>query len=263
MSKVAAGRCAVAGRDGKPIMPLQLSAADIDLVRRINVFRGLAPLTIERLVAPATNIALDDGDILFRQDDPALAFYILLDGWVKLSRITFAGDEAVIHVFAKGESFAEAVAFTGKPYPATAQAVSDARVVSIPAAHVIKCIRDTPDIALGMIAATQVHLHHLVEQVEQLKAQTGVQRLADFLVSLCPSGSGSSTLALPYDKGLIAGRLGLEPETLSRAFAKLKPVGVEVKASHVTIADVERLKRFAADDREATRAVLRGSAKQA
>jgi CRP-like cAMP-binding protein len=243
-------------------MALHASATDLDIVRRINVFRGLAPLVIERLIGPATAIELDDGDILFRQDDPALAFFILVDGWVKLSRVTFAGDEAVIHVFAKGDSFAEAVAFTGKPYPATAQAVSAARVVSIPAAHVIKCIRDTPDIALGMIAATQVHLHHLVEQVEQLKAQTGLQRLADFLADLCPEPNGSHTLALPYDKGLIAGRLGLEPETLSRSFAKLKSVGVEVKASYVTIADVERLRRFAAADREPMRTTAPGAAKQ-
>jgi CRP-like cAMP-binding protein len=262
MSKVAAAPAVVAGRQRESTMALHASSADLDIVRRINVFRGLAPLVIERLIGPASAIELDDGDILFRQDDPALAFFILVEGWVKLSRVTFAGDEAVIHVFTKGDSFAEAVAFTGKPYPATAQAVSVARVVSIPAAHVIKCIRDTPDIALGMIAATQVHLHHLVEQVEQLKAQTGVQRLADFLACLCPPASGAYTLALPYDKGLIAGRLGLEPETLSRSFVKLKQVGVEVKASHVAIADVERLRRFAADDHEPIRTAPPGSAKQ-
>ena len=231
---------------------------DLEIVRRISVFRGLGPLVVERLIAPAVALDLAERDIVFRQDDPANAFFILVEGWVKLSRVTFAGEEAVIHVFATGDSFAEAVAFTGKPYPATAQAVSDARVVSIPAAHVTKCIRDTPDIALGMIAATQVHLHHLVEQVEQLKAQTGVQRLADFLVSLCPAGSGSFMLALPYDKGLIAGRLGLEPETLSRAFAKLRQVGVEVRASQVKVADVDRLRRFASEDRQEAQEAVRG-----
>jgi CRP-like cAMP-binding protein len=241
-------------------MSLRPTDSDLDIVRRINVFRGLAVPVIERLIAPASVVDLDDGDVVFRQDDPALAFFIVIDGWVKLSRITFAGDEAVIHVFAKGDSLAEAVAFTGRPYPATAQAVSAARVASISAAHVVKCIRDEPDIALAMIAATQVHLHHLVEQIEHLKAQTGVQRLADFLASLCPPAGGACTLALPYDKALIAARLGLEPETLSRSFAKLKPIGVDVKASQVTIVDVERLRRYAADDRDAALAGLRGSA---
>lgn len=212
---------------------------------------------VERLVAPATVAILKEGEILFRQGDPALAFFIMIEGWVKLYRVTFAGDEAVIHVFAKGDSLAEAVAFTGNPYPATAEAVSDVRIVRIPADHVVRCIRDMPEIALAMIASTSQHLHHLVQQVEQLKAQTGVQRVAEFLASLCPVNDGPCSIALPYDKALIAGRLGLKPESLSRAFAKLRSVGVDVRASHVAVGDVAKLRQLASDDRGATREALR------
>ena len=233
------------------------SASDLAIVRRINVFRGLNPLMLERLIAPATVLSLREGEIVFRQGDPATAFFILVDGWVKLYRITLAGEEAVIHVFAKGDSFAEAVAFTGHPFPASADTVSDARIVRIPADHVVKCIRAVPDIALAMIASTSQHLHHLVEEVEQLKAQTGVQRVAEFLGSLCSADDGACTIALPYDKALIAGRLGLKPESLSRAFAKLKPLGVEVHASSVVVKHVAGLRDFASGDRGATRELLR------
>jgi CRP-like cAMP-binding protein len=214
---------------------------------------------IDHLIAPAVTVTHRERETVFRQGDPATAFFIVIDGWVKLYRITVAGDEVVIHVFAKGESFAEAVAFIGHPYPATAEAVSDARIVRIPALHVVKCIRGMPDIALAMIASTSLHLHHLVQQVEQLKAQTGVQRVAEFLASLCPSGQSPCTIALPYDKALIAGRLGLKPESLSRAFAKLRSVGVDVRASHVVVRDVAKLRRFASDDRGATRSSLQGA----
>ena len=230
---------------------------DLDIVARIAVFRGLKPETIQRVIAPATAVALQERQPLFRQGDPATAFFIVVDGWIKLYRITFSGEETVIHVFTKGGSFAEAVAFTGARYPATAEAVSDARVVRIPADHVVRCIRENPDIALAMIASTSQHLHHLVQQVEQLKAQSGVQRVAEFLASLCPIDHGSSMIALPYDKVLIAARLGLKPESLSRAFAKLRTVGVEVRASHVAIRDVARLRQLAADDRGAMRGALR------
>jgi len=226
---------------------------DLGVVRRINVFRGLNPLMIERLIAPAVALTFREHDTVFRQGDPATAFFIVVDGWVKLYRITVAGDEAIIHVFAKGDSFAEAVAFTGQPYPATAEAVSNARIVRIPADHVIRCIRGMPDIALAMIASTSQHLHHLVQQVEQLKAQTGVQRVAEFLASLCPPGNDTCTIALPYDKALIAGRLGLKPESLSRAFAKLRAVGVDVHASHVEVRHPDRLRQLAIDDRGAAR----------
>lgn len=232
------------------------TAGDFDLVRRINVFRGLNPLMIQRMIAPATTFALREGEVVCRQDDPATAFFIVVDGWVKLYRITVAGDEAVINVLAKGDSFAESAAFTGNPYLATAEAVSDTRVIRIPAFHVIKCIRSMPEIALAMIASTALHMNHLVQQVEQLKAKTGVQRVAEFLASLCPNSEGTCTIALPYDKALIAGRLGLKPESLSRAFAKLRSVGVHVHAAHVEVRDAERLRRLASDDRAAARDLL-------
>jgi CRP-like cAMP-binding protein len=135
--------------------------------------------------------------------------------------------------------------------------VTDARVARVPADHVVRCIRESPDIALAMIASTSQHLHHLVQQVEQLKAQSGVQRVAEFLASLAPDQQGPCTIKLPYDKVLIAARLGLTPESLSRAFARLRSVGVMIDASHVSVRDVEKLRQLAADDRSAVRGTLR------
>jgi CRP-like cAMP-binding protein len=107
-----------------------------------------------------------------------------------------------------------------------------------------------------MIASISQHMHHLVQQVEQLKAQSGVQRVAEFLASLSLAEHGQCALALPYDKILIAGRLGLTPESLSRAFARLRNIGVVVEASNVIVNDVAKLRRLAADDRSVARGTL-------
>jgi CRP-like cAMP-binding protein len=229
------------------------SLDDLAIVRRINVFRGLNPQMIQQMIAPATALSLREREVICRQDDPAAAFFIVVDGWIKLYRITVAGDEAVINVLAKGDSFAESAAFTGQPYLHTAEAVSDARIIRVPVAHVVKCIQNSPEFAQAMIAAMALHMNHLVQQVEQLKAKLGVQRLAEFLVELCPGGEGACTIALPYDKTLLAGRLGLKPESLSRAFAKLRSVGVHVHAAHVEVRNPDRLRQLAAHDRGAAR----------
>src|SRR5262249_13472878 len=235
------------------------TAGDLQIISRIAVFRGLKPETVEHIISPATAVNLGPHETLFRQGDPATAFFIMIDGWVKLYRVTLAGDATVIHTLTKGDSFAEAVASTGARYPATAEAVSDARIVRIPADHIVRCIRESPDIALAMIASTSQHLHHLVQQVEQLKAQSGVQRVAEFLASLAPLDHGSCVIALPYDKVLIAARLGIKPESLSRAFAKLRSIGVTVHASHVAVSDVAKLRQLAADERGAIRGILRNA----
>ena len=161
-------------------------------------------------------------ELIMRQDDPATAFFIVIDGWVKIYRNTPSGDETVIDIMKKGDSFAEAVAFTGHRYIATAEAVNTARVGRIPADHLVRCIRGSPDIALAMIASVSQHMHHLVQQVEQLKAQSGVQRVAEFIASLSLAEQGKCAASLPYDKVLIAARLGLTPRISFPCFCKIK-----------------------------------------
>jgi CRP-like cAMP-binding protein len=238
-------------------MSSKLTAGDLQIVNRVAVFRGLKPETVQHIIAPATAAMLRPHETIMRQDDPATAFFIVIDGWLKISRNTQSGGETVIDMMRTGDSFAEAAAFSGSRYIASAEAVSVARVARIPADHLVRCIRESPDIALAMIASTSQHLHHLVQQIEQLKAQSGVQRVAEFLASLAPAEQGTCELLLPYDKILIAARLGLTPESLSRAFAKLRGIGVTINASQVTIDDIARLRRIAADDRTAVRGTLR------
>jgi len=238
-------------------MSSRLTAGDLQIITRVAVFRGLKSETVQHIITPATALVLRSHEGIMRQDDPATAFFIVIDGWVKLFRSTPSGDETVIEIMTKGDSFAEAVAFTGNRYIATAEAVSEARVARIPADHLVRCIRDSPDIALAMIASISQHMHYLVQQVEQLKGHSGVQRVAEFLASLSLAEHGHCALALPYDKILIAGRLGLTPESLSRAFARLRAIGVVVDASHVIVNDVAKLRQLAADDRSAVRDTLR------
>jgi len=237
-------------------MSSRLTAGDLQVVTRMAVFRGLRSETVEHIIAPATAVMLRPHEWLVREGDAATAFFIVIDGWVKLYRSTPSGDETVISILKKGESFAEAVALTGNRYLANAEAVSVARVGRIPADHLVRCIHDNPDIALAMIASTSQTLNQMIEQISQLKAQSGVQRVAEFIASLSTSEQGACTLSLPYDKVLIASRLGLTPESLSRAFARLRSVGVVVNASHVHVKDVARLRQLAIDGRGSVRGTL-------
>jgi CRP-like cAMP-binding protein len=237
-------------------MASKLTGGDLQIITRIAVFRGLKAETVAHMIAPATVTSVRTREPIVQQDEPATAFFIVIDGWVKLFRSNVAGDEAVIEIMTKGGSFAEAAALTGSRYLATAEAVSEARVARIPADHLVRCIRHNPDISIPMIASICQHMHYLVQRVEQLKALSGVQRLAEFLASLALQEQGACALVLPYDKTLIAGELGLTPESLSRAFAKLRSIGVTVDASQVAVRDVGRLRKLAADGRSAVRGTL-------
>lgn len=203
---------------------------------------------LEPLLARATFRHYDKGETLFIQDEEATVIHVVLEGWVKLYRMASNGSEAVVSVFARGESFGEAIALRGGAYPISAEAVTTCELMLVPASELIRLMHEDADVCVSMLASTFTHLHSLVKQLEQLKAQTGAQRVAEFLLSLCDENSGKCTVVLPYDKVLIAGRLGMKPESLSRAFLRLKPAGVRVARNHAEISDISRLKEYAEVD---------------
>lgn len=228
-----------------------MNHSDRDIALQSLLLRSLpGELGLSLLKASATQ-DYTRGESIFLQGDPAEFIGIVLEGWVKLFRIKPHGAEVVIGVFARGDSFAEAPAVTEAPYPVSASAVTECRLQMIPSRILVELMDRDPAVTRAILSATLVQLHGLVDQIEQLKAQSGAQRVAQFLLSLAPVLSGPCTLTLPYNKALVAARLGMKPESMSRALARLRDVGVQVPQNRVAIADVAALREFIEEDRAA------------
>jgi CRP-like cAMP-binding protein len=208
-----------------------------------------APEHVAKTVLDSARVrSFSRAETIFLQGERASAIYIVAEGWVKLYRIAPSGAEAVVAVFTRGASFGEAVAFRHDTYPVAAEAVTDCTLIRIEADAFLRQIRDNPEVAISILSATFAHLHALVGQVEALKAQTGAQRVAEFLLELAPCREGACEVTLPYDKVLIAGRLGMKPESLSRAFARLKDQGVTIRQNLAQIEDVSALRDYVEED---------------
>lgn len=221
-----------------------MDAHDWHIVRSTPLFGAMPQEVALSLIGNQAVRSYEKGSVLFQQGEPAGCFFVVLDGWVKLFRITPDGSETVVSVFRRGETFAEAAIFLGGRYPVSAEVVTNARLLRVDGEVLRRRIREQPDVALSMLASSSYHLKALVEQIEQIKLLSAPQRIADFLVRLCPVREGSTAIELPYEKALIASRLGMKPESLSRALAKLRPLGVSVDREQVAIADVQLLVRF-------------------
>jgi len=220
-----------------------------EVARGAALLSSAPPEIVDFLLDRATISEVARGTMVFGQDDPADAIFIVIEGWMKLYRISPAGTEAVVGVFTRGHSFGEAAALRGGTYPVFAEAVTETTLMRIDARSFLQLLENSPGVAISMLTATYVHLHNLVAQIEQLKGQTGPQRVADFLLDLTGAETGAVSVDLPYDKVLIAGRLGMKPESLSRAFSKLKAHGVTMHQHSAEIADVAALRAFAQRDR--------------
>lgn len=212
------------------------------------LFAGLSEVALLRLIGNSTPRHHEKGHVLFERGDPADHFYAVLDGWVKLCRRTADGQEVVLGIFARGETFAEAAMFMGGDFPASAEVVGDSRLLTFRRDTVFARLREDADLSMGMLASTSRHLKLLVEQIEQIKGRPGVKRVGDLILKLCPEYEGSAVVGLPYEKALIAARLGMKPESFSRALARLRRIGVRAERDHITVADIRALAEFLADD---------------
>ncbi len=212
------------------------------------LLKNLPDSVTEPLLSEAVSKTYNHGETLFLQGERAKVIHVILDGWVKLYRISPNGNEAVVRVFTKGYSFGEAVAFRNEEYPVSGEAVTNCKVLQFSSPSLIAKMNEQPEVCLSVVASMAQHMHALMSQLEQMKAQTGAQRVAEFLLDLATTDAGSCVVTLPYDKVLTAGYLGMKPASLSRAFAKLRNTGVRISRNHASIDDLGRLRDYAEED---------------
>lgn len=215
-------------------------------LKKTPLFSGMSDETLAHFTAKSPVKHYAKGEELFAMGDPASAFYFIVEGWVKLYRMTREGEESIINVFAPGETFAEAAVFGPvQRYPVNAQAVEDTTLLEIPRSLFVEKIMADSDFALSILGAISAKQRYLIQQIEQLTVREAPQRIGTFLLRLCPPGRDRDVeVPLPYDKSLIARRLNIQPETFSRAFKKLEPHGVTLKGRVAAIEDIEKLSAF-------------------
>ena len=222
-----------------------IAAEDEALLAGVPLFSGISLDSLRTLLADARVCRRPRHAVLFLQGEPAGRFYVVLDGWVKLFRTTPDGQETVIAAIARGESFAEAAGFAEGVFPVGAQVAEAARLLVVPTLSFTGQLKRNPALAINMLAGMSRHLRGLVEEIEQRTVKSAAQRLGAFLLKRCPDGREAAVIDLPTDKSLVAARLGMRPETLSRALGKLRAVGVSTRDRRVAVSDVGALRRYA------------------
>ena len=218
---------------------------DFPALRKCAMFAPFSADALRDILIDAAVQRFPRNAVLFMQNDPARRFYVILEGRVKILRETADGRESVLRLFQPGESFAEAAILQINRYPATAVACEDVRVLGIPAERFKKKMRDNPELAMAVIAELGRKLQHFVKHVEQLTARSATERLAGFLLKMCPDENASTVVVkLPIEKAVIAATLGMQPETFSRSLSKLRSLGIRIDGNEVSIPDVSTLRRL-------------------
>lgn len=174
---------------------------------------------------------------LFREGDPAEAIYFVAEGLVELVKTSDAGKDKVVELIGSGETFAEAVVFSGRPYPVTATTLMDTRLLRIGAGPFRGFLQQHPEVSWRMLSALSLRLHQLVGQISSLSLLSAEQRVADYLVrNLDPAAPDRPVNKIPQRRRELASHLNLTPETLCRVLATFRNRGwVELPSSSSVI----------------------------
>jgi len=174
----------------------------------------LAGLSVEHSFMP--------NEFIFWDGDAPEWSYIVAKGKVKILKYSSLGKEFIIAFFGPGEMFGEVAVFENKPYPASAQAVAETKVVGIKREDLLSFLVNHPQVALRIINVLGGRLRDAQGRLRDLAGERVEQRLASVLLML----SAKLGLTLPFTRQEIADMTGTTTETAIRVMSHLKDRGI-------------------------------------
>lgn len=224
-----------------------LSAPDLQACAQAPLFAALDGDELALLLEHAQAFDHGDSALLFSQGDEAGCFFVLLAGRVNIFALTETGDQSVIEVFDGISTFAEAAIFSSGKYPLNGEVMAGSRLVQVPAAPFLRRLADNPRLGFSLLSGLARWQARLIHEITELKSKSPGQRLASFLLALAHDAEDGVQVRLPITKATLASRIGIAPESLSRALARLKAVGVDSQGREVVLTDLAALRRLVQD----------------
>jgi CRP/FNR family transcriptional activator FtrB len=124
---------------------------------------------------------------------------------------------------------------------ASLRTLDAARVGRISAALARRVVAEVPELSNVMCAQVVDELQHLFHEYKCARTRSALERLAAWIIAM-HERTRSDEIELPYDKSVLAARLGVEPATLSRDFARLAGYGVTVSGKTLMVRDPQLLR---------------------
>jgi len=215
------------------------SSSKAEILRNSSIFSSLNDDELGELADLSIEHSFMPNEFVFWDGDAPERFYVIAEGKVKVLKHSSLGKEFIIAFFGPGEMFGEVAVFEDKPYPASAQAVTETKVVGVKREDLLSFLANRPQVALRIINVLGGRLREAQGRLRDLAGERVEQRLASVLLML--SAKLGSTL--PFTRQDIADMAGTTTETAIRVMSQLKERGIiRSVRGKVIILDEEKLR---------------------
>ena len=232
-------------------------------LKNADLFSGLYPDELDLISSICTTLKLNKNDKIFASEQTYTGFFYIADGIVKVYDIDMKGEKKVIHIFHKGETFAEVPAFE-KPaevykgeikFPANAVCLKhSSKIIHIPAKEFIDIIKKNSNISFRLLSGLSKNLKAMQSRNFNLKFHDADRRLLHFLLTnietkedlfqYCNLG-GNDEIVLKISKNDLASYIGTAQASLSRIFKKFSVLGLmKIRGKKITIINKNGLMNY-------------------
>ena len=219
----------------------------LELLHQSELFSQIDDKSLEPVVQQSHRLNSGKNQFINFNSDDSKYCHIIEQGEVMLSRVTNDGDTYVIDVIDRGCIFGITnILEDGPDSQMLAETIRPTVLWRIPFKLLRQIMEENRSFTKNLLHM-ELHTRHLQDvEIEHRTVQNAPQRIACFLLTQCTLIDQSPvTINLPYNKKLIAAKLGIRQETFSRALQTIKKkTGTKVSGSKLMIKDIEALKQF-------------------
>ena len=221
-----------------------MRSQDLEEMRRISFFGGVEPDQVEAMLRSAFLQRFPAHVELIHTGEPADFLHVVVEGAVEMFS-AHRGRETTLGVAGPGGSFILAAVLFDRPYLQSARALTASRILMVPADAVRHAFAADAGFARAVAANLALAYRGVIKELKNQKLRSDLERLAAWLLTYDSENGSRGHFDFPFDKKVLAARLGMAPEVLSRSFAALGAYRVVVQGPSVVIHDVAALRKLA------------------
>ena len=216
------------------------------LITDLPMFAGVGVDRLDEILNEAQSLRYAKGTNVFEQDAPATSFFILLDGHLRVAKLTPAGQQVVVRFVAPGEIFGVAKAIGRTTYPATATAVVDSVALVWPSAAWPRLIEKNPALAANALQTVGSRLQEAHTRVVEMSTEQVERRVAHALLRLAKQAGRKVEegvrIDFPISRQDVAEMTGTTLHTVSRILSAWEAQGwVEGGRQKIVIREAHKL----------------------
>jgi len=219
---------------------------DESLLTHVPPFSKLDARQIRDILDQASSRRYDSGVAIFKEGHEAERFFMLLDGYIRVVRITPQGEQVIALHIPSGQLFGIAKALGRDTYPATAITAAESLALSWPTRLWDQFVADYDGFATETYKTVGNRIGEMNTRIVEMATQQVEQRVANALLRLINQTgrkvANGIEIDFPITRQDLSEMTGTTLHTVSRMLSAWEKQGlVESRRKRITVCDPHQL----------------------